>query len=155
MTKWTFEMDTVITEQTTVEAESYKEAREILLSCDCEWEEIKSQGGDWELVSQSLPKSEINPTPFIDRLKTAYDRNRYAWFVIDGQGNTMHEGLDELTAREYSMKDDSYSIGFAHTMPMKDNPVTGDNINDNGVAITYANKDELTAEDIESAGADE
>ena len=97
----------------------------------------------------------MNKKPFIERLKTAYDRNRYAWFVIDGQGNTMHEGVDELTAREYSMKDDSYSIGFAHTMPMKDNPVTGDNINDNGVAITYANKDELSAEDIESAGADE
>ena len=54
MTKYTFEMDTTITEQTTVEADSYKEARKILLSCDCEWEEIKSQGGDWELVSQSL-----------------------------------------------------------------------------------------------------
>ena len=108
MTKWTFEMDTVITEQTTVEAESYKKAREILLSCDCEWEEIKSQGGDWELVSQSLPKSEINPTPFIERLKDAYYK-----------------------------KDD-----------------TGIKISDSGVPITYENKDELTAEDIESAGAD-
>ena len=72
MTKWTFEMDTVITEQTTVEAKSYKEAREIMLACDCEWEEIKSQGGDWELVSQSQPESEINPKPFIERLKDAY-----------------------------------------------------------------------------------
>jgi len=110
MTKFTFEMDTVITEQTTVEAESYKKAREILLSCDCEWEEIKSQGGDWELVSQSLPKSEINPKPFFERLKDAYY-----------------------------------------------NPVTGDNIkvNADGIPITYENKDELSAEDIESAGADE
>ena len=74
MTKWTFEMDTTITEQTTVEADSYKKAREILLSCDCEWEEIKSKGGDWELVSQSLPQ--INPIPFIDRLKTAYDKSK-------------------------------------------------------------------------------
>ena len=75
MTKWTFEMDTTITEQTTVEADSYKKAREILLACDCEWEEIKSQGGDWELVSQSLPtlpKSEINPVPFYQRLVNAY-----------------------------------------------------------------------------------
>ena len=39
-------------------------------------EEIKSQGGDWELVSQSLPKSEINPIHFIDRLKTAYDKSK-------------------------------------------------------------------------------
>ena len=66
----------------------------------------------------------MNKKPFFERLKTAYDRNRYAWFVIDGQGNTMHEGLDELTAREYSMKDDSYSIGFAHTMPMRDEEVS-------------------------------
>ena len=88
----------------------------------------------------------MNKKPFIERLKTAYDRNRYAWFVIDGQGNTMHEGLDELTAREYAMKDDSYSIGFAHTMPMRDK------VNHDGVPITYENKDELSAEDIESAG---
>jgi len=101
MTKWTFEMDTTITEQTTVEADSYKKAREILLSCDCEWEEIKSQGGDWELVSQSLPKSEINPTPFIERLKDAYY-----------------------------------------------NPDTGIKINDAGIPITYANKDELSEEDF-------
>ena len=74
MNEYTFEMDTTITEQTTVEADSYKEARKILLSCDCEWEEIKSQGGDWELVSQSLPR--INPIPFIDRLKTAYDKSK-------------------------------------------------------------------------------
>ena len=152
MTKYTFEMYHQITSQTTIEAKSYKEAELLLLAGDCEWEEVSSEGGDWELVSQSLPKSEINPTPLIERLKTAYDRNRYAWFVIDGQGNTMHEGLDELTAREYSMKDDSYSIGFAHTMPMKDD--TGIKINDSGVPITYENKDELTAEDIESAGAD-
>ena len=66
----------------------------------------------------------MNKKPFIERLKTAYDRNRYAWFVIDGQGNTMHEGLDETTAREYSMKDNDYSIGFAHTMPMRDEEVS-------------------------------
>ena len=38
----------------------------------------------------------------------------------------MHEGLDELTAREYSMKDSDYSIGFAHTMPMRDEEVSND-----------------------------
>ena len=108
MTKYTFEMYIDVTEQTTVEAESYEEARALLDSGDCEWEEVSSEGGELALVSQSLPRSKINPTPFIERLKDAYY-----------------------------------------------NPVTGDNINDNGVAITYANKDELTAEDIESAGADE
>ena len=106
MTKWTFEMYSTITEQTTVEAESYKEARNILDSGNCEWEEVSSEGGELALVSQSLPKSEINPTPFIERLKDAYY-----------------------------------------------NPDTGINISDSGVPITYENKDELTAEDIESAGA--
>ena len=52
MTKWTFEMDTTITEQTTVEADSYKKAREILLACDCEWEEIKSQGGEIVMIME-------------------------------------------------------------------------------------------------------
>ena len=107
MTKWTFEMYSTITEQTTVEAESYKEARNILDSGDCKWEEVSSEGGELALVSQSLPKSEINPTPFIERLKDAYY-----------------------------------------------NPDTGIKISDSGVPITYENKDELTAEDIESAGAD-
>ena len=112
MTKWTFEMDTVITEQTTVEAESYKKAREILLSCDCEWEETKSQGGDWELVSQSLPKSEVNPKPFIERLKDAY-----------------YEKPIEFTSEP--------------------------EVNPQGIPITYENKDELSAEDIESSRSDE
>tara|TARA_Y100001951_G_C11210705_1_gene222783 strand:- start:27 stop:200 length:174 start_codon:yes stop_codon:yes gene_type:complete len=52
MNKYTFEMDTSVTEQTTVEAESYKKAREILMTGYCEWEETKSQGGDWELISE-------------------------------------------------------------------------------------------------------
>ena len=57
----------------------------------------------------------MNKKPFIDRLKTAYDRQQFSWFVIDGNGSTMAEGLDELTAREYAMKDDSYSIGWLDT----------------------------------------
>jgi len=99
MTKWTFEMYTTITEQTTVEANSYKEARDMLDSS--KWEEVSSEGGELALVSQSLPKSEINPTPFIERLKDAYY-----------------------------------------------NPDTGIKINDAGIPITYANKDELSEEDF-------
>jgi len=51
----------------------------------------------------------------MNRLKAVYDKQQFSWFVIDGDGNTMHEGLDELTAREYAMKDDSYSIGWLDT----------------------------------------
>ena len=57
MTKYTFEMYSTITEQTTVEAESYKEARNILDSGDCKWEEVSSEGGELALVSQSLQAS--------------------------------------------------------------------------------------------------
>ena len=125
MTKWTFEMDTTITEQTTVEAESYKKAREILLSCDCEWEEIKSQGGDWELVSQSLPKSEINPVPFYQRLVNAY------YNPVTGDNIEAHIESD---------------IEYANRVPNINPPVNAD-----GIPITYENKDELSAEDIESS----
>ena len=54
----------------------------------------------------------MNEKPLMERLKAAYDEQRFSWFVIDGQGNTMAEGLDELSAREYSMKDPDYSIGW-------------------------------------------
>ena len=76
MTKYTFEMYHQITSQTTIEAKFYKEAELLLLAGDCEWEEVSSEGGELALVSQSLPKSEINPIPFIDRLKTAYDKSK-------------------------------------------------------------------------------
>jgi hypothetical protein len=112
MTKYTFEMYHQITSQTTIEAKSYKEAELLLLAGDCEWEEVSSEGGDWELVSQSLPKSEINPTPFIERLKDAY-----------------------------------YKKPIEFTSEPK--------VNAEGVPITYANKDELSAEDIESSRSGE
>jgi hypothetical protein len=88
----------------------------------------------------------MNEKPFIDRLKTAYDEQRFSWFVIDGQGNTMAEGLDELSAREYSMRDSDYSIGWKEESP-KD--VTGDKINAEGIPITYENKDILSEEDFQ------
>ena len=86
----------------------------------------------------------MNEKPFIERLKTAYDEQRFSWFVIDGQGNTMAEGLDEISAREYSMKDSDYSIGCDDAP--KD--VTGDKINAEGIPITYENKDILSEEDF-------
>ena len=87
----------------------------------------------------------MNEKPFIERLKTAYDEQRFSWFVIDGQGNTMAEGLDEISAREYSMRDSDYSIGWKEESP-KD--VTGDKINAEGIPITYENKDILSEEDF-------
>ena len=57
----------------------------------------------------------------------------------------MAEGLDELSAREYSMRDSDYSIGWKEESP-KD--VTGDKINAEGIPITYENKDILSEEDF-------
>ena len=103
----------------------------------------------------------MNKKPLIERLKTAYDRQQFSWFVIDGKGNTMAEGLDELSAREYAMKDPDYSIGWLDTdageYATRDNPDTGiniikpagNNLNADGVPITYANKDILSEEDLE------
>ena len=53
MKTYTFKQDTVITEQCEVVAESEEIAIDLMLGGDCEWEEIKSQSGDWELVSVS------------------------------------------------------------------------------------------------------
>ena len=47
-----FQMYTSVVEETTVEANSLEDAEKMLWSGYCEWEEIKSQGGDWELVSE-------------------------------------------------------------------------------------------------------
>jgi len=53
MNKYIFKQDTVITEQCEVVAESEEIATDLMLGGDCDWEEIKSQSGDWELVSVS------------------------------------------------------------------------------------------------------
>jgi hypothetical protein len=102
MTKWTFEMYTTITEQTTVEAESYKEARNMLDSGDCEWGEVSSEGGELELVSQSLPKSEINPKPFIERLKDAYYKKDDTGIKINDSGIPItYENKDILSEEDF------------------------------------------------------
>tara|TARA_R110000751_G_scaffold19320_2_gene57846 strand:- start:3110 stop:3382 length:273 start_codon:yes stop_codon:yes gene_type:complete len=89
----------------------------------------------------------MNEKPLIERLSDIYDEQRFSWFVIDGQGNTMAEGLDELSAREYSMKDSNYSIGWK--AEDTEEPYRGSTrYNVNGDAITYANKDILNEEDF-------
>ena len=51
--EYVFEMDCSSTEQTTIKAESLEVAEEIMLSGNCYWEEIKTQGGDWECVQEN------------------------------------------------------------------------------------------------------
>ena len=102
MTKYTFEMYHQITSQTTIEAKSYKEAELLLLAGDCEWEEVSSEGGELALVSQSLPKSEINPTPFIERLKDAYYKKDDTGIKINAQGIPItYANKDELSEEDF------------------------------------------------------
>tara|TARA_R100000773_G_scaffold43213_1_gene41337 strand:- start:2500 stop:2751 length:252 start_codon:yes stop_codon:yes gene_type:complete len=59
MKRYIFEMDFSTTERCEVIAESEEEAVDLMLSADFsddsskEWEEVKSQCGDWELISVS------------------------------------------------------------------------------------------------------
>ena len=76
----------------------------------------------------------------ISRLAKVYKEQQYTYFVTDGQGNTMAEGLDELTARMYAMKDSSYSIGRDEEHVRV--------VDDDDTSISYENKDVLTEEDL-------
>lgn len=84
----------------------------------------------------------------MERLKTVYDRQQFSWFVTDGQGNTMAEGLDELSAREYSMRDSNYSIGWLDTDAGGNGFTNEPKVNAEGITITYENKDVLNEEDF-------
>ena len=76
----------------------------------------------------------------ISKLAKVYKEQQYTYFVTDGQGNTMAEGLDELTARMYAMKDSNYSIGRDEEHVRV--------IDDDDTSISYENKDVLTEEDL-------
>jgi hypothetical protein len=89
----------------------------------------------------------MNEKPLIERLSCIYDKQRFSWFVIDGQGNTMAEGLDELSAREYSMRDSNYSIGWQEEEEKKEEEDSTP-LNADGISISYENKDVLNEEDF-------
>jgi len=72
-----------------------------------------------------------------------FDRKQFSWRVTDGQGDTMYEGLDEMTALKVLKEDDSYTIGWLAT-----DAGGGPEVNDDDVPITYANKDILNEEDL-------
>ena len=76
----------------------------------------------------------------ISKLAKVYKEQQYTYFVTDGQGNTVAEGLDELTARMYAMKDEGYSIGRDEEHVRV--------INDDDTSISYENKDVLSEEDL-------
>ena len=81
----------------------------------------------------------MNDKPLISRLAKVYKETQYTYFVSDEFGQTVLEGVDELTARMYAMKDEGYSIGRdeEHVRVL-----------DDATAISYENKDILSEEDL-------
>ena len=81
----------------------------------------------------------MNDKPLISRLAKVYKETQYTYFVSDEFGQTVLEGVDELTARMYAMKDEGYSIGRdeEHVRVLDDD-----------TAISYENKDVLSEEDL-------
>ena len=75
----------------------------------------------------------------ISRLAKAYKEQQYTYFVSDEFGQTVMEGVDELTARMYAMKDEGYSIGRdeEHVRVLDDD-----------TSISYENKDVLSEEEL-------
>ena len=76
----------------------------------------------------------------ISRLAKAYKEQQYTYFVSDEFGQTVMEGVDELTARMYAMKDEGYSIGRDEEHVRV--------IDDDDTSIIYENKDVLSEEDL-------
>ena len=89
----------------------------------------------------------MNKESLISRLAKVYKEQQYSYFVSNEYGQVVAEGLDELTARMYAMKDEGYSIGRdeEHVRVLDDD--TGVT-NDEGVEISYENKDILSEEDL-------
>ena len=81
----------------------------------------------------------MNDKPLISRLAKVYKETQYTYFVSDEFGQTVLEGVDELTARMYALKDEGYSIGRdeEHVRVLDDD-----------TAINYENKDVLSEEDL-------
>ena len=75
----------------------------------------------------------------ISRLAKAYKEQQYTYFVSDEFGQTVMEGVDELTARMYAMKDEGYSIGRDEEHVR---------VIDDDTSISYENKDVLSEEDL-------
>jgi len=84
----------------------------------------------------------IQNKPLISRLAQAYEDSKLLYFVTDGEGNCMLDNVTQTDAYIFAIKY-GYSIGRHDE---KDD--TGVKINEEGVEITYENKDILTAEDF-------
>lgn len=84
--------------------------------------------------------------PLMSRLAQAYEDSKLLYFVTDGEGNCMLDRVSEVDARIFAMKN-GWSVGRHDE---KDD--TGVKINDQGLEVSYENKDELSEDDFASYG---
>ena len=84
----------------------------------------------------------MHKKPLMSRLVQAYEDSKLLYFVTDGEGNCMLDNVTQTDAYIYAMKN-GWSVGRHDE---KDD--TGVKINDEGVEVSYENKDELSEEDI-------
>ena len=88
----------------------------------------------------------MNKKPFIERLKTAYDNSEK--LLSDGE---VLDLVYDWLARKGTIPELRKLLHANEPIEFTSEP----EVNTQGVPITYANKDELTSEDIESARSDE
>ena len=88
----------------------------------------------------------MHEKPLMTRLAQAYEDSKLLYFVTDGEGNCMLDRVSEVDARIFAMKN-GWSVGRHDE---KDD--TGVKINDQGLEVSYENKDELSEDDFASYG---
>tara|TARA_X000001382_G_scaffold129141_1_gene120411 strand:+ start:211 stop:483 length:273 start_codon:yes stop_codon:yes gene_type:complete len=88
----------------------------------------------------------MHKKPLMSRLAQAYEDSKLLYFVTDGEGNCMLDRVTQVDAQIYAMKN-GWSIGRHDE---KDD--TGVKINDEGVEVSYENKDILSEDDFSNYG---
>ena len=88
----------------------------------------------------------MHKKPLMSRLTQAYEDSKLLYFVTDGEGNCMLDRVTQVDAQIYAMKN-GWSIGRHDE---KDD--TGVKINDEGVEVSYENKDILSEDDFSNYG---
>lgn len=92
--EYIFEMSTTVTERCKIVANSQEEAEDIiLLSGDVEWEEVKSQGGDFDCISDDIMSHEKLETHYKEKIES-----------LEHQLAEMHKTYTEMALRIHTGK---------------------------------------------------
>ena len=96
----------------------------------------------------------MHKKPLMTRLAQAYEDSKLLYFVTDGEGNCMLDNVTQTDAYIFAMKN-GWSVGrHDYVSPVTDYEPNPDLpfYNDDGTAITYENKDELSEDDFSTYG---